>query len=159
MIAANIMNTEVVTLGPEATLGEGIKLLTEKGISKLPIVDGERRVLGLITPRILMKAVLPKYITSGFLKDVKFAPEPKEFIEKFEGLTAKKLSEFLDMGADGVCSISPETSTMEIAAICVNAEKPVECIMVVDDEKRLLGIISPWDFLKRLWEYVEKKNG
>jgi len=55
-------------------------------------------------------------------------------------------------------TVKPETSTMEVATIYITSKEPVESILVVDDQKRILGVISRWDIFKRLCEYSEKKN-
>ncbi|HHL39763.1 MAG TPA: CBS domain-containing protein [Deltaproteobacteria bacterium] len=155
MIAANIMTRDVKCLTADAPLVEAVRLIKDEKIRQLPIVDGEHRVVGVITPRTMLKAILPGYIAEGILKDVAFAPELPEFIEKMNGLVTKRVGEYMD---DKFVKITPETSTMEVAAIFVNEEMRVESIMVVDDGDRLLGIISPWDVFKRLCEYREKNE-
>jgi CBS-domain-containing membrane protein len=162
MIAANIMTTEVSTLTCKNTLADAVKLLKDKKIRAVPIVDEEKKVLGAITARTVMRGILPGYISGGYLKDVKFAPELHQFIEKIEGLAEKNICDFMaDKSVKenpGYAIISPETSVMEVAAIFVNPERPVDSILVVDNMERLLGIISPVDAFKRLWEFAEKKN-
>lgn len=155
MIAANVMSTGAHTLTKEKTMLDAFKLISEKKVRQIPVVDAGNIVQGVITPRKLMKAILPKYIAEGMIEDVKFAPELPEFVENIDQLAYKSVEQVLD---SEFVSISPETSTMEIAALFVNAKKPLESILVVDHNKRLLGIISPWDVFKRLWEYAEKKN-
>lgn len=155
MIASNIMSTELVTLGRGKTMLDAIKLISDKKVRQIPVLDNSNKVVGVITPRKLMKAIVPPYISEGMISDVKFAPELPEFVENIDSLAGKTVEEVLD--TDFV-AVSPETHTMEIAALFLNAKKPVESIMVVDDQKRLLGVISPWDVFKRLWQYAEKKN-
>lgn len=155
MIASNVMSTELVTLGREKTMLDAIKLISNKKVRQIPVLDNSNKIIGVITPRKLMKAIVPPYISEGMISDVKFAPELPEFVENIDSLAGKTVEEVLD--TDFV-AISPETHTMEIAALFLNAKKPVESIMVVDDQKRLLGVISPWDVFKRLWQYAEKKN-
>lgn len=155
MIASNIMTTGVVTLGQNDTMLAAIKLLSEKRVRQIPVIDGSNRVVGVVTPRKLMKAILPPYVADGTIKDVGFAPELPEFVDNIDSLASKNIKDVLD--TDFV-SVGPETHSMEVAALFVNSKKPVESILVVDDGKRLLGIISPWDVFKRLWEYSEKKK-
>ncbi len=158
MLAANIMTTKVLSLTPENTVGEAIEALAENKIRQIPVLDADKKLLGLITSRTLMQAILPAYITKGYLKDVRFAPELTQFVENLENLKDKPLIEFLgtrgkdDFFAKEYDTVGPETSTMEIAAIFVNIEKPVDRILVLDDENRVLGIISPVDVFRRLWK-------
>jgi acetoin utilization protein AcuB len=155
MIASTIMTSGVVTLGHKDTMLSAIKLISEKKLRQIPVIDGSNRVVGVVTPRKLMKAILPPYVADGTIKDVGFAPELPEFVENIDSLASKSVDDILDTE---FVSVGPETHSMEIAALFVNSKKPVESILVVDDGKRLLGIISPWDVFKRLWEYSGKKK-
>ncbi|MBI1912152.1 MAG: CBS domain-containing protein [Deltaproteobacteria bacterium] len=155
MIAANIMTKSVLALSPDKTVIDAMKLISQQKIRQIPVVDSDNRVLGVITPRKLMKAILPKYIAEGMVEDVRFAPELPEFSQNIDSLAFKKIDELLDRD---FVSITPGTSTMEIAALFVNSKKPIESILVLDDKKRLLGIISPWDIFKKLWDYADKKR-
>lgn len=155
MIAANLMTTDIVKLTPSATMRDVIKEAVDEKIRLMPVVNGDNEVVGVVTPRSLMKAILPKYITEGLLEDVAFAPDLPQFIENIDSMASKKVSDIMDRE---FASVQPETSSMEVAAIFIKARKPVESILVVDDKKRLLGIISPWDIFKRLWEYAQKNK-
>lgn len=155
MLAAAIMTTEVKTLQPSNTLLEVLEILRDLRIRQLPIVDGDNKVLGIITSKGVMKSLLPAYISSGDLKDVKFAPELEQFVDKIDEIKATPVQEILEKE---YISVTPETSTMEIAAVFVNTDTHLESILVVDDEERLLGVISPIDVYRRLWEYADKKN-
>lgn len=156
MIAANLMTTGVVTLKPDATMYDAMKLVSSRSVRQIPVVDFNSKVIGVITPRTLMKAILPKYISEGMIEDVRFAPELPEFVENIDALAEKKVEDLIDRD---FTTVSPETHSMEIAALFINPRKHIESILVVDDKKRLLGIISPWDVFRRLWEYAEKKEG
>lgn len=153
MLAANIMTTEVKTLKPSNTLLEVLEILRDLKIRQLPIVDGDNKVLGIITSKGVMKSLLPAYISSGDLKDVKFAPELEQFVDKIDEIKSTPVQEILEKE---YVKVSPETSTMEIAAVFVNTDTHLESILVVDDEERLLGVISPIDVYRRLWEYADK---
>lgn len=159
MNAATIMSGGIATLTPDKTVGDVVKLFFEQRIRQVPIVNEENAVLGVITPRILMRSILPGYIREGFIKDVRFAPELKQFVDNIESLRNKPLSDFVSKikpASPDYVFVTPETSTMEIAALFVNAERFVDRILVVDDKKRLLGIISPIDIFKGIWKDAEK---
>ncbi len=50
MFAANeLMHSDIVTVPPETTVGAAIDILSSSGVSGLPVVDREKRVLGIIT--------------------------------------------------------------------------------------------------------------
>lgn len=53
-----IMTRQPVTISPEATIGEAAKLMLEKKISGLPVVDNQNRVIGIITESDIFRMVV-----------------------------------------------------------------------------------------------------
>lgn len=155
MVAASIMTKEVKTLRPSNSVLDVIDLLRTLKIRQVPIVDGNNKILGIVTSKSVMKSLLPSYISSGALKDVKFAPELDQFLEKIKDTKNTPITDIL---IKKYVSISPEVSAMEVAAIFVNTEEHLETVLVVDDEERLLGVISPIDVSNRLWEYANNSE-
>lgn len=153
MNAATIMTTDVATTRCGITVAEAMKILKDSRVRQLPIVDNNNKVLGILTSKKLLYLTLPRYISEGLLKDVKFAPDLPQFHKRCTELAGKDVCEVMDRE---FTKIGPDVSVMEVATIFVSSEKPIECILVVDNECRLLGIISPWDIFKRLCEYAEK---
>jgi CBS domain-containing protein len=46
---ASVMRAEVFTVGPDATLASALAVLIDNKISALPVVDEQRRLLGILT--------------------------------------------------------------------------------------------------------------
>ncbi|HHC07235.1 MAG TPA: CBS domain-containing protein [Actinobacteria bacterium] len=46
---AEVMSGDVVTIAPEATLHEAAKLMADRDVKRLPVVDDEGRLLGVIS--------------------------------------------------------------------------------------------------------------
>ncbi|MEG0259586.1 MAG: acetoin utilization AcuB family protein [Lysinibacillus sp.] len=57
MIVEEIMNCEPYTLAPSHTVREALKLMREKKVRHLPVVDEEMHVLGVITERDIKEAL------------------------------------------------------------------------------------------------------
>lgn len=57
MLVEDIMVTEVHTLSPTATVSEATRIMREKKIRHLPVVDKENHVLGIVTQRIIKEAL------------------------------------------------------------------------------------------------------
>src|ERR1700747_625787 len=49
MRAMDVMTTEVITVDENATVREAAKLLAEHGISAVPVVDKDNRVIGMVS--------------------------------------------------------------------------------------------------------------
>ncbi|HEY4707218.1 MAG TPA: CBS domain-containing protein [Thermodesulfobacteriota bacterium] len=155
MIAASVMTTEVLTIQVSASMLDALKLAHGAKVRQIPVVDENKKVVGVITPRALLKGILPKYVSEGLIADLKFAPELPEFVNNIDSLAFKKVENVMEKD---FIAVSPETSSMEVATLLLHSKKHAESVLVVDDRKVLLGIISPWDIFKRLWDYAEKNQ-
>ncbi|SFB36900.1 acetoin utilization protein AcuB [Lentibacillus halodurans] len=51
MLVEEMMKTEVATLPPSATIADALQLLRENHIRHIPIVDGEKHVVGIVSDR------------------------------------------------------------------------------------------------------------
>lgn len=51
------MTRRVVSVGPTAPLSEAIALMATKAVHRIVVVDGEGRVVGIVTPLDIVKAV------------------------------------------------------------------------------------------------------
>lgn len=60
MQAADVMTTNVITVTPESEVGEIASLLLEHGISAVPVVDADDRVLGIVSEGDLMARIEPE---------------------------------------------------------------------------------------------------
>jgi CBS-domain-containing membrane protein len=49
MRAADVMTSDVITVGEDAWVQEAAKLMAGHGISAVPVVDRERRVVGMVS--------------------------------------------------------------------------------------------------------------
>lgn len=68
--ARDVMVTDLVTVGPHTPLEEVIGLLMRHRISGVPVVDGERRLLGIVTEKDLLRLLYETagaYTTAGAL--------------------------------------------------------------------------------------------
>ena len=58
LIAGELMTAPVVTVDPDATLGEAARLMHRKGVKRLPVVDGAGRFHGILSRSDLLKVFL-----------------------------------------------------------------------------------------------------
>lgn len=57
-VAAAVMTSKVVSIRPEATLEEAARLIHTRGIKRLPVVDADGRVIGIVSRRDLLRVFL-----------------------------------------------------------------------------------------------------
>jgi CBS domain-containing protein len=53
--AGDIMTSPAISLGPEASLAEAAELLAARGINRVPVVDGQGLLLGIVTRSDLLR--------------------------------------------------------------------------------------------------------
>lgn len=143
MQATDIMTTDVATVSPSTTIKEIAKLLLERRISGVPVIDATREVLGIVSEGDLIRRVETDTETRGswWLKNFGSRNELQKLFIKSHGLTAEKV-----MTAAPI-TVSRETSINEIASIL--EKNGIKRVPVVDDGK-LVGIISRANLLHGL---------
>ncbi len=63
MIIKDWMTTDVITIDPEASMMRAAKLMKEKGIRRLPVVDAKGALLGIVSDRDIKEASPSKATT------------------------------------------------------------------------------------------------
>ena len=129
MLVEEIMNTSVPTLTPTHTINDALKVLKEKRIRHIPIVNEEREVLGVVTDRDLKEA------TPSSLQD-------------------RKDAEILDLPLEKIMTKNPITGhpldfVEETASIFY--DNRIGCLPIVSQGK-LVGMITESDLLYKFIE-------
>lgn len=145
LTAREIMTKDVITVRPEDDVEKVARLLVEHQVSGFPVVDSEGLVVGIITEGDLViqekKVKTPAYsiILGGviYLESLnKFFEQLKRTIaEQVEGLMTRK-----------VHTVGPDSTVQEIATLM--AENEVNRLPVVDEEGKLMGIVTRQDVIK-----------
>ncbi len=143
--AKDIMTIDVVTVSPNLEIIQAAKLLMEKRINGLPVVEGEKLV-GIICQ-------------SDLIAQQKEFPVPSlfSFLDGYISLTSGKHleSEIQKIAATSVgqamtpnpVTVNPDTSIENIASLMV--DKNFHTLPVVDQD-RLVGIVGKEDVLRLL---------
>lgn len=119
MLVESIMNTDVITLPPTATIEEALRLLKENKIRHIPIVKEDYRVIGIVSDRDVRDAM-----PSSFLKDA----DRKELQNEIQTIMTQP-----------VITVHPLDFVEEIARIFY--EKEFACVPVVKNEQ-LVGMVT-----------------
>ena len=76
MLVKDIMVKNPITIAPEASVLEAKDLMTKNGINKLPVLDKNGALVGIITRNDLMKSSPSDATTLDMLAIVKVLPDP-----------------------------------------------------------------------------------
>ncbi len=141
MNAKDIMTTKVVAVGPEMPINAIAALLLERHISAVPVIDEDRRVLGIVSEGDLMRRGEAARRRSWWLATFGEAEDlAREFV-KTHGQRAR------DVMTREVLTVSEGTPVAEIAELL--EKKGIKRVPVVRDG-RLVGIVSRADLLRGL---------
>ncbi len=146
MLAEQIMTTEVLTVLPDDEAAKVIPLMKEGGVRMIPVVDSDGKVAGMINSLSLLGRIVPKYIASGDLDGVSYAPDIGVFKQKFCQLRECKVRDVMEPSPT---LVHPDDSLLSVAAALFTEDR-YDCVIVVDDDNRLCGVISASDILFRL---------
>lgn len=139
MFVADWMTKQVVTVGPEESVGHAMHLMKEKAIKHLPVVR-EGKLLGVISDRDI-KAFAPSKATSLDVYEINY-------------LLAKAVVK--DAMGPGLTTTSPDTPVEQAALEML--EKNIGCLPVVENGA-LVGIISDRDIFRALVDITGVRHG
>lgn len=146
MLAKEIMTADVVFVGPDDTVEDVIKLLLDKKISGVPVVNNEKKVIGIVSEGDLIvrsqKLHVPSYIQ--ILGGIIYLDDPEEFKEELKKSVAVKVE---DVMTKEPVTVDEDTPVEEIASIMSDAR--INRLPVLKDEK-LIGIVSRADIIRSL---------
>jgi CBS domain-containing protein len=140
------MTTEVITISPEADITEAVKILLDKGVNGLPVVDESGHLVGILCQSDLVRMQKSLPIPSLFTLLDGFVPLSSSALLEAEvkRIAASKVS---DAMSTKVVTIGPDMTIDEIAALMV--DKKFHTLPVTDNGK-LLGVVGKKDVIKTL---------
>jgi CBS domain-containing protein len=135
-----VMTEQVITVSPHADIHEAARLLSERRISGMPVVDGLGRVLGVISEAdILTLAGMDRGHTfRDILHRILGQPSPA-------GKTGDKVEQVMSMPA---ITAKPDDDVSEVARIL--DVRRIKRLPVVDEQGRVVGIISRADIVRTI---------
>jgi CBS domain-containing protein len=143
LLARDLMTPDVVTVPPETPVMAMARLLADRGISAVPVVDAAGKVLGIVTEADLIRRLAGEEDRPSSWFGALFA-DPANQAERYartHGVTAR------DLMTEKVVSVAPDTTAAHIAHMM--EEQKIRRVVVVEGEK-LKGIVSRADLLRAL---------
>jgi CBS domain-containing protein len=75
-LVGDVMSTDLITLGPEADHAEAARLMQTEGVKRVPVVDEEGRIVGLVSRSDILRV---------------FARSDAEILEEIEGYVIERV--------------------------------------------------------------------
>ncbi|HTM20400.1 MAG TPA: CBS domain-containing protein [Kofleriaceae bacterium] len=118
LLVSDLMSTALLTVRPGDTIERAELDMKLAGIRHFPVVDGRGRLVGVVSDRDLLRA--------------------------FGHVGAKQIK-IADVMTTDVCTVTEYMPAANAAATML--ERRFDCLPVVGDDGRLVGLISASDFL------------
>ena len=142
----DIMTTDVITVSPETEIVHAARLLIDNKVNGLPVVDDQKRIVGIVCQSDLImqqkRVRVPSLFT--FLDGYITLASAKQFEREVEKIAASQVRQA--MTPDPAC-VSPGTAIEEAATLMV--EKNYHTLPVLDNG-RLVGIVGKEDMLRTI---------
>jgi CBS domain-containing membrane protein len=138
VLVKDVMTKNVISVKRDADLHEASRLLSEHRISGMPVVDDYNRVIGVVSEAdiLVLAGMSTKHTFKDILRTILGEPVPSrtggnrvEDVMSFPPITSKV-----------------DDEVMEVAKIL--DERRIKRLPVVDNEGKLLGIVSRADIVR-----------
>ncbi|WP_423185851.1 HPP family protein [Alishewanella sp. d11] len=126
----DLMTADPLSLHRAATLKDAHDLMREKNIRHIPVIDEQGMLVGMLTQKVMMAAVI------GLL--AKYGATALERKEKQQLVADLMLTDF--------ATVTAEQSLAEVAAFFVKNRHG--CLPVLTAENKLIGILTSSDFVR-----------
>lgn len=138
----DLMTAQVLSARPEQTLGDVARLMMEKDVRALPVVDDNGSLVGMVTHRELLKYLIPDYLLrtkSGKVRALPANPAP--------GAGDPRALPVKDVMSRAVLCVSEDQTLTDVANLMSN--KDVDRFPVVR-EGVVVGFLTRADLIRRL---------
>jgi len=138
--AGEIMTKDVVSVNPDTQLADVAAAMGRRGVSGVPVVDAELKVVGIISEKDFLSRL-------GVV-------EPRNFMSLVadclmtKGCVALPIKVALagDLMNSPAVTVAPDTPVRDIAALLT--QHSINRVAVTDPNGRLLGLVSRGDIIK-----------
>ena len=146
--AQDIMTRDAITIAHTASLRELSKLLFEKGITGVPVIDDEKRLLGMVSMRDLIREQVRAIGANLEYEDIYELFSSALNVEEAEGVSFKHLWVEEIMARD----IFTATESTPVREICATMHTHnVHRVPILRGDK-IVGLVTAMDFLRAVSE-------
>ncbi len=140
-----------VTVTPDASEREVLKLLLENNVPGVPVVDEEGLLVGFVTDGNLLDSALPQYLK--IMEDVAFVSEAGDrWVDYFTESAERPVSEVMTREVSHV-----ELGTSEVVAAHKMVHDGVSSVVVTDNGK-VVGVVNRLDLYAAIIGEAEKPD-
>ncbi|MFN6971918.1 MAG: CBS domain-containing protein [Rheinheimera sp.] len=140
MSLASIMTKKVRVTTEDATLASLRTLFSEARFQHVPVIDSMHRLVGIVSVKDYFKALSPVIDSAS-----------DNTIDLY--MQSRKVRQVM---TSPVISVSQDIGILQAAALLV--ERNISCLPVVDNQQRLIGIVSWKDIMRRIVQSQQRRR-
>jgi CBS domain-containing protein len=142
----DIMTSEVISVSPETEITDAAKILLEKRINGVPVIDPFGRLVGILcqSDLVAQQKSIPVPSVFTFLESYLALTSIKRIDKEMEKIAALTVKEAMTLEP---VTVGPETDIEDVARLMV--DKKYHTLPVVEGGK-VVGIVGKEDVLKTL---------
>lgn len=129
---SEVMSHEVVTIGPDAILGRAAKLMVENHLKRLPVVDSEGKLVGILGRLDVLNTIAAVHLPE-------WHPEVHSIGEQ---------ATVADVMTREVPTVHESATVEEIFELLISSSH--KRVVVVDDKQHVVGIVADSDLISRI---------
>jgi CBS domain-containing protein len=141
----DLMTPHVLSVRPEQRLGEVARLMMDRDVRALPVVDDNGSLVGMVTHRELLKYLIPDYLQKT--NSGKFRALPASFVAGAHSSVDPRGLAVKDVMSRAVLCVSEDQTLSDVANLMNN--KDVDRFPVVR-EGVVVGFLTRADLIRRL---------
>lgn len=141
----DLMTPHVLSARPEQTLGDVARMMMDKNVRAVPVVDENGSLVGMVTHRELLKYLIPDYLQRS--KSGKFRALPANLTSGHPGSSDPRALPVKDVMSRAVLCVSEDQTLTDVANLMSN--KDVDRFPVVR-EGVVVGFLTRADLIRRL---------
>lgn len=136
----DVMTKDVISVKKDTDIHEAARIISDNKISGLPVVDEDNRVIGIVSEADIlhMAGIEKEHTFRDILKHLLGEPFPKHRRGEKAG----------DIMTSPAITTTAETDIRKVAGIL--DEKRIKRLPVVDDNNKLIGVISRGDIVRAI---------
>lgn len=131
---SQVMTPDPVTVRPETPITQAVNLMVERDVKRLPVVDANGTLLGMVSRVNVLRALAEPPVA----ETPRQSPPPGHYVRVG------------DMMMTQVPTVPSNASLAEVVDLLVSHAR--RRVVVVDDARRVVGIITDGDLIKRATE-------
>lgn len=150
MKISEVMQKRVIEIKKGTTLKGAIEILVKNKISGAPVIDEEKKLIGIISEKDLFRSLYPDYEEYYINLDLRTSSEKLE--DRITDVSEFKVENIM---TPEVITVTPDTPIMKVGAIML--VQKVHRIVIVENNK-VVGIVSRRDVYSKMFKKILDLN-